>query len=94
MQFEAKEYYQASLERLIELADYPELRRTQTAARQQGRLQGIGISTYVEEAAGFGEDRATARLELDGTITVVSPVGGGTKISALIPTIQPTPLPV
>src|SRR5438105_280680 len=72
--------YQASLERLIELADYPGLRRAQTAARQQGRLQGIGISTYVEEAAGFGEDRATARLELDGTITVVtgsSPHGQG-----------------
>src|SRR6184192_658489 len=35
--------YQASLERLIELADYPGLRRAQTAARQEGRLQGIGI---------------------------------------------------
>ena len=64
--------YQASLERLIELADYPGLRRAQTAARQEGRLQGIGISTYVEEAAGFAEDRATARLELDGTITVIT----------------------
>src|SRR2546423_12812627 len=64
--------YQASLERLTELADYPGLRRAQTAARQQGRLQGIGISTYVEEAAGFAEDRATARLELDGTITIVT----------------------
>src|SRR5256714_9588218 len=64
--------YQASLERLIELADYPGLRRAQTVARQQGRLQGIGISTYVEEAAGFAEDRASARLELDGTITVVT----------------------
>jgi signal transduction histidine kinase len=31
---------------------------------------------------------------LDGTITIVSPVGGGTKISARIPTIQPTPVPV
>jgi signal transduction histidine kinase len=31
---------------------------------------------------------------LDGTITVVSPVGGGTKISALIPTNQPRPVPV
>src|SRR5256714_11779435 len=64
--------YQASLERLTELADYPGLRRAQTTARQQGRLQGIGISTYVEEAAGFAEDRATARLELDGTITIVT----------------------
>jgi signal transduction histidine kinase len=31
---------------------------------------------------------------LDGTISVVSPAGGGTKVSALIPTMQPTPLPV
>jgi signal transduction histidine kinase len=31
---------------------------------------------------------------LDGTITVVSPVGGGTKISALIPTNQPRRVPV
>jgi len=31
---------------------------------------------------------------LDGTITVVSPVGGGTKISARIPTNQPIPAPV
>src|SRR6266511_1164401 len=30
---------------------------------------------------------------LDGTITVVSPVGGGTKISARIPTIQPASAP-
>jgi len=28
---------------------------------------------------------------LDGTITVVSPVGGGTKISAQIPTTDPVP---
>ena len=64
--------YQASLQRLIDLADYPGLRRAQATAREQGRLQGIGISTYVEEAAGFAEDRATARLELDGTVTVIT----------------------
>src|SRR5438094_3798117 len=64
--------YQASLKRLIDLGDYAGLRRAQTAARQEGRLQGIGISTYVEEAAGFAEDRATTRLERDGTITVVT----------------------
>jgi glucose-6-phosphate-specific signal transduction histidine kinase len=28
---------------------------------------------------------------LDGTISVVSPAGGGTKISAVIPTTQPAP---
>jgi signal transduction histidine kinase len=31
---------------------------------------------------------------LDGTITIVSPPGRGTRISAQIPTIQPTPAPV
>ena len=31
---------------------------------------------------------------LDGTITVVSPIGGGTRISAQIPIIQPMPAPV
>jgi signal transduction histidine kinase len=31
---------------------------------------------------------------LDGTISVASPVGGGTKVLAMIPTIQPTPPPV
>ncbi len=64
--------YQASLNRLVELADYPGLRRAQRTAREGGRLQGIGISTYVEEAAGFAEDRATVRLEPDGTITVIT----------------------
>ena len=31
---------------------------------------------------------------LDGTITIVSPPGGGTRISAQIPTIQPMQAPV
>ena len=31
---------------------------------------------------------------LDGTMTIVSPVGGGTRLSALIPTNQPMPDPV
>ncbi len=31
---------------------------------------------------------------LDGTMTIVSPAGGGTRISAQIPTIQPMPAPV
>jgi signal transduction histidine kinase len=31
---------------------------------------------------------------LDGTLAVVSPIGGGTKLSALIPTVRPTRDPV
>ncbi len=48
-----------------------------------------------DPGSGSGLSGLADRLAaLDGTITVVSPVGGGTKISALIPTIQPTPHPV
>ena len=64
--------YAAALRRLVELAGYEKLRAAQAEARRQGRLLGIGISTYVEEAAGFAEDRATARLESDGTLTVIT----------------------
>lgn len=64
--------YARTLERLIEHAGYQQLREAQAAARTQGRLRGIGIATYIEEAAGFGEDRASARLESDGTITMIT----------------------
>src|SRR5438270_9749318 len=64
--------YQASLDRLLELADYSQLRQAQARARRDGRLQGIGIATYVEEAGGFGEDKVTAQLEIDGTVTLMT----------------------
>ena len=45
--------------------------------------------------AGSGLRGLADRLAaLDGTISVVSPIGGGTRISAQIPTIQPTPATV
>jgi signal transduction histidine kinase len=53
---------------------------------------GIGGA---EPRSGSGLRGLADRLAaLDGTITVVSPLGNGTKVSAMIPTIQPTPLPV
>ena len=64
--------YAATLERLVEVAGYRQLRDAQAAARQQGRLPGIGVATYVEVAAGSPADRATARLETDGSITVIT----------------------
>jgi len=64
--------YATALRRLVELAGYRLLRETQAKARDEGRLQGIGLATYVEIAAGSPADQATARLESDGTITVVT----------------------
>jgi carbon-monoxide dehydrogenase large subunit len=64
--------YAGTLRRLVEVAGYRQMREAQASARQDGRLVGIGIATYVEIAAGTNADRATARLERDGTITVIT----------------------
>src|SRR2546423_7028598 len=60
------------LRRWVEVAGYQQLREAQRRGRDDGKLQGIGIATYVEIAAGTDADKATARLESDGTITVVT----------------------
>jgi carbon-monoxide dehydrogenase large subunit len=64
--------YAGTLQRLVEVAGYRELREAQSRARHDGKLQGIGIATYVEIAAGTEADQATARLESDGMITVIT----------------------
>ena len=64
--------YARTLRRLVEVAGYPQLREAQRRARDDGKLHGIGIANYVEIAAGTDADQATARLEPDGTITVVT----------------------
>jgi len=40
--------YPGALAKLLELADYPRLRAEQERLRREGRLVGIGLSTYVE----------------------------------------------
>ncbi len=69
------------------------------------RVRGLDdrISIEVEDdgiggadpRSGSGQRGLSDRLAaFDGTITVVSPIGGGTRISAQIPIIQPMPDPV
>ncbi len=64
--------YEEALDRLLEIGGYAALRQSQAEARRQGRLMGIGLSCYVEIAAGGPADRCTTRLEPDGTVTVVT----------------------
>lgn len=40
--------YEGVLKRALEMADYKNLRKEQEEARKQGRLMGIGFSTYIE----------------------------------------------
>jgi carbon-monoxide dehydrogenase large subunit len=81
-----------TLDRAVELLDYPAFRREQDAARRAGRLLGLGFSTYIEAAPGppdffpslgfdFGGERAHAKLEPDGRLTIMTaqaPHGQGT----------------
>lgn len=66
--------YTMNLKKALELANYSRLRAEQKIAREQGRLFGIGISTYVE-ICGFGPDfpqTAAISVSETGRVTVVS----------------------
>ncbi|MGP1675380.1 MAG: ATP-binding protein, partial [Candidatus Limnocylindrales bacterium] len=74
---------------------------TKAAVRVRGLDDHMSIEVE-DDGIGGADPRSGSGLRgladrlaaLDGTITVISPVGGGTKISARIPTIQPTPVSV
>jgi aerobic carbon-monoxide dehydrogenase large subunit len=80
--------YEKALDKALEVVDYKKLREEQKAARAQGRLLGIGTSTYVEICAmgpsaampAGGWESATVRVEPTGKVTVltgISPHGQG-----------------
>jgi carbon-monoxide dehydrogenase large subunit len=84
--------YAAALDKAQELSSYAKLREEQKRAREQGRLIGIGISTYVEICAlgpsqampAGGWESATVRIEPTGKVTVLtgaSPHGQGQETS-------------
>ncbi|HXP92125.1 MAG TPA: molybdopterin cofactor-binding domain-containing protein [Candidatus Binatia bacterium] len=80
--------YESTMDVALRAVDYAGLRKRQDAARKEGRLVGVGLSTYVEvcgmgpsaamPAAGW--DSATVRVEPTGSVTVltgISPHGQG-----------------
>ena len=84
--------YQAALEKAEGIIGYAELRQEQRKAREEGRIVGVGISTYVEICAmgpsqampAGGWESATVRIEPTGKVTVmtgVSPHGQGQETS-------------
>ena len=80
--------YSAPLKKALDLVGYDSLRKQQAEARDQGKLMGIGISTYGEICAigpspatpAGGWESATVKIEPSGKVTVltgVSPHGQG-----------------
>jgi carbon-monoxide dehydrogenase large subunit len=84
--------YAGALDKALDMAGYKKLREEQKAARDKGRLIGIGLSTYVEICAigpsaatpAGGWESATVRVEPTGAVTVLtgaSPHGQGQETS-------------
>ncbi len=84
--------YEAALDKAQAIIGYAGLREEQKKARDEGRLLGIGISTYVEICAlgpsqampAGGWESATVRIEPTGKVTVLtgaSPHGQGQETS-------------
>ena len=72
--------YERALDRVVELADYGELRREQAAARARGEIMGIGVAAYVESTNVLGWESGVVRVERSGKVTAItgsSPHGQG-----------------
>lgn len=84
--------YELALEKALAMADYKKMREEQKKAREQGRLVGVGVSTYVEICAigpsaatpAGGWESATVRIEPTCKVTILtgaSPHGQGQETS-------------
>src|SRR5579864_787770 len=84
--------YEGALKKALDIAGYSKLRDEQSKARKEGRLIGIGVSTYVEICAigpsaatpAGGWESATVRIEPTGKVTILtgaSPHGQGQETS-------------
>ncbi|MDT5121732.1 MAG: aerobic carbon-monoxide dehydrogenase large subunit [Acidobacteriota bacterium] len=84
--------YEGALDKALHNADYTRLREEQRRARDEGRIFGIGVSTYVEICAlgpsqampAGGWESATVRIEPTGKVTILtgaSPHGQGQETS-------------
>ena len=62
--------FDGQMSRALELADYTGFPERAKRTREQGRLRGIGIATYIEACGGNGPDTATLSLDKDGIVHV------------------------
>ncbi|MGH6714903.1 MAG: xanthine dehydrogenase family protein molybdopterin-binding subunit, partial [Bradyrhizobium sp.] len=62
----------AHMKRAMEVADWRDFPKRAKAARKQGLVRGIGMSSYVEVCGSMGaEETANVRLETNGDVTVL-----------------------
>jgi len=72
--------YEKELDKALEVSGYQQLRQQQTQARQQGKIMGIGMASYVE-ICGFGPwESSSIRVDPSGAVSIftgISPHGRG-----------------
>jgi carbon-monoxide dehydrogenase large subunit len=59
------------LARAQEMTDWPGFKKRAAASRKQGKLRGMGVSTYIEACGNMGPETATVDLDKDGGVTVL-----------------------
>ena len=64
--------FPAALRQALEKANYADFRGVQLQARREGRLRGVGICVYVQQAAIGPYESAEVRVDRNGNISVVS----------------------
>lgn len=76
--------YAAPLKKALDYVDYAGLRREQEQARKEGRLMGIGLSTYGEICA-IGPSPATPAGGWESAVVKVEPSGKVTVMTGISP---------
>ncbi|TVP96678.1 MAG: xanthine dehydrogenase family protein molybdopterin-binding subunit [Roseinatronobacter sp.] len=108
MRFEGLSHHK-SLNKLVEMMDYPALRAEQAALREKGVYRGIGIASFIELTNpspfmyGIGgarisaQDGCTVRMDPDGSVVAMSGVteqGQGTEAMLAQVTAEAVGVPV
>jgi carbon-monoxide dehydrogenase large subunit len=64
--------FEKNMDLALKLADYARLEKRRKAARQRGKLLGLGISNTIERAAAPSAEGAEVRFDRGGSVTLYS----------------------
>ena len=63
--------FTAHMKRAMEIADWKEFPKRARAAKKDGLVRGIGLSSYVEVCGTMGEETANVALDPNGDVTIL-----------------------
>ncbi|MEO8135826.1 MAG: xanthine dehydrogenase family protein molybdopterin-binding subunit [Betaproteobacteria bacterium] len=64
--------FEPNLDKALALSHYATFAQRREEAKRRGRWRGIGIAMPIEQAGGFGADRAAVRAHPDGSVTLTT----------------------